>query len=667
MGSCLSKKSTEKKKSGSDGDAAASPSPDPNLGSREASPDAVGHEKKIIVTQEEQRREEIEVKKEVPVLETPSKKIEDDKVVEQSRGNRKGSSNLGYEGFCSGGGGSGSGSAPVRTSSCTKEELDAILIQCGRLSRSSSGKGGSCGENQTIRSHRFSGSKRSYDFDDDSPQQYNKAEEEDKAHATARLPRRRTPSRERDGGGGSSSQLKRSSSYGEEGTRSRRRASRSPGRRSETPTAADNNKRPTKIVSIPATAPLKRGISASAATSSASSSYLKRGGEAVVGGVRSNASPRSRSPATTTGRSAAANENSAPQPSLSRNSSRKTEHSPFRRNPMHEIDENALNHVIKLQQPAADLCYRSNTNKMPPANNITVVEEGLGAAISHIQLSQKTNERATQMQKQHRKSSPLRKKAGIREQLISCRAAEQEPEPEINQEAADTKRGQTDKDLDVSQETHNFQKLTRSRSSRRSRDLDLLINSSLLTENSGQLEPAGFTLPACVSKACSILEAVADLNASATSTRSSVLSYNGGKFFPEAGGAHNHHPEKTILDRFGEGKFSFGKKTNPFLESEVDVTGEDLTVPSLHKYVTGRDFRSDAMDEQESAGSNTFLFLEDDDDAGAVASREPGSIDSNDRWTSLSKAIEDLGLQTSSTKAKRNWGYNKDIGVQVLT
>ena len=32
-------------------------------------------------------------------------------------------------------------SASVRTSSCTKEEVDAILIQCGRLSRSSSGVG----------------------------------------------------------------------------------------------------------------------------------------------------------------------------------------------------------------------------------------------------------------------------------------------------------------------------------------------------------------------------------------------------------------------------------------------------------------------------------------------------------------------------------------------
>lgn len=48
--------------------------------------------------------------------------------------------------------------APARTSSCTKEEVDAILIQCGRLSRSSSGKAASGGR-------KYSGSKRSYDFD----------------------------------------------------------------------------------------------------------------------------------------------------------------------------------------------------------------------------------------------------------------------------------------------------------------------------------------------------------------------------------------------------------------------------------------------------------------------------------------------------------------------
>jgi len=59
-------------------------------------------------------------------------------------------------------------SAPVRTSSCTKEEVDAILIQCGRLSRSSSGAGRAA-SSEAAGGHRRrrSGSKRSYDFDQD--------------------------------------------------------------------------------------------------------------------------------------------------------------------------------------------------------------------------------------------------------------------------------------------------------------------------------------------------------------------------------------------------------------------------------------------------------------------------------------------------------------------
>ncbi|CAN1822910.1 Uncharacterized protein At1g65710 [Linum perenne] len=62
-------------------------------------------------------------------------------------------------------------SMAVRTSSCTKEEVEAILIQCGRLSRNNSfgtpgkaavasGGGGSVGR-------RYSGSKRSFDFDNE--------------------------------------------------------------------------------------------------------------------------------------------------------------------------------------------------------------------------------------------------------------------------------------------------------------------------------------------------------------------------------------------------------------------------------------------------------------------------------------------------------------------
>lgn len=72
--------------------------------------------------------------------------------------------------------------------------------------------------------------------------------------------------------------------------------------------------------------------------------------------------------------------------------------------------------------------------------------------------------------------------------------------------------------------------LTRSRSQRKSRDLDLLLNpsaiASMLIEDGQNLAKheaiMGFTLPACVTKACSILEAVADLNSCANSTLSAA-------------------------------------------------------------------------------------------------------------------------------------------------
>jgi len=117
-------------------------------------------------------------------------------------------------------------SAPVRTSSCTKEEVDAILIQCGRLSRSSSGAGRAA-SSEAAGGHRRrrSGSKRSYDFDQDA-RSGGGADEDWERQGTAAvsrpsphrgsLQRKRSGSRERSGGG--------SGSW---------RASRSPGRRTD--------------------------------------------------------------------------------------------------------------------------------------------------------------------------------------------------------------------------------------------------------------------------------------------------------------------------------------------------------------------------------------------------------------------------------------------------
>ncbi|XP_022880706.1 uncharacterized protein At1g65710-like [Olea europaea var. sylvestris] len=175
---------------------------------------------------------------------------------------------------------------PVRTSSCTKEEVDAILIQCGRLSRNSStgkvglsGSGSSEDSGNLQRGRKYSGSKRSFDFDNengadgdnvadgdngavirDKEHRHRQSQRQSRTGGSASQGRRRTPSRERDQ---AAQQRSGSRERGESG--GGRRVSRSPGRRSESPittstgansSAANSNNgscRPGKMVSVPAT------------------------------------------------------------------------------------------------------------------------------------------------------------------------------------------------------------------------------------------------------------------------------------------------------------------------------------------------------------------------------------------------------------------------------
>ncbi|KAL0908634.1 hypothetical protein M5K25_023138 [Dendrobium thyrsiflorum] len=194
---------------------------------------------------------------------------------------------------------------PLRTSSCTKEEVDAILIQCGRFSRNSSGKA----SNEMAGQRRPSGSKKSYDFDNDV-----KEEGEAFDKSTSRpSPRRRTSSGSRE----------RGSSEG-------RRVSRSPGRRSDGPASSTCDKsrqKPAKMISVPAT---EKGALFVNGDNDSGSSDGKR--------VSAPQSTRSRSPVNNARKS---NENAQSQ-SLSRCSSSKLDESPLGRNPMAEIDDNSL-------------------------------------------------------------------------------------------------------------------------------------------------------------------------------------------------------------------------------------------------------------------------------------------------------------------------------------
>ncbi|KAK8930667.1 hypothetical protein KSP39_PZI016693 [Platanthera zijinensis] len=203
------------------------------------------------------------------------------------------------------------GTGPLRTSSCTREELDAILIQCGRLSRNSSGKA----TNEMVGSGQpcSKGSR----FDDERKEE---GGEEEKLESRP-SPSRRTPRRERSGSR-------------ERGKSGGRRVSRSPGRRTDggaSPASTCDKPRqqhqPAKLISVPATEkcpPFGNAEieGASLAAERVSTALSSRSRPSANNAVMSNKNAQSQS--------------------LSRSSSTKAGQSPYRRDPMTEINENSL-------------------------------------------------------------------------------------------------------------------------------------------------------------------------------------------------------------------------------------------------------------------------------------------------------------------------------------
>ncbi|KAJ3680327.1 hypothetical protein LUZ60_016605 [Juncus effusus] len=456
---------------------------------------------------------------------------------------------------------------PVRTSSCTKEEVDAILIQCGRLSRSSSGK--TSAETGT-HNRRYSGSKRSYDFD------HEKRGEEDEEERTLSRPspHRRTPSRERSGSR-------------ERTTGTGRRVSRSPGRRSDGPTnstPANEKPKPAKMVTVPA-----REKAGSAKTGTG------------TGSGKRNASPRSRSPGVN---GANRSENVG---TLSRSSSRKGEHSPFRRNPMAELDENSMK--------ATQSGFKSQkTNQAQSNKNESVISSRKGST--------------EEITKSHTVVTNC-----IRDQFVTCRVKDQDgKKAEEHFDPLGSFKSNEINFTNISVESFNSKShVSTNRSSRRSsRDFDhqnpnsytnLLLEDIQNYHQTKNPNPnpnsVPFSLPACVSKACSILEAVADLNSSSSNS-----------------------------------KQGFSPK-EPFLESEIMVK-DDLMEPSMHKYVSVRDLGGE-VEPQESAGSNSFV-------GGQSQTWEPNSVDSTDRWARSQSNNGDEAELERPVGSNRQSGVDRRLG-----
>lgn len=473
-------------------------------------------------------------------------------------------------------------SAPWRrTSSCTKEEVDAILIQCGRLSRSSSpqkglpfsGSGESC-DNTNFnlnRSRKYSYSKRSCDFDNEN---------------------------------------------GSNGSRGgSRRVSRSPVRRSESPTKVSNcanlastdangvSVRPGKVVSVPATvSSLMVDKNAELiSTAAIQRVQVKRN----VGAASPRARSRSGSPIKMNLKASTENMNFQQQPLyLSRSNSRRKEDSPFRRNPPREID------IPVVTEPRPSCIQKLNAENM---NNGKVVlqgtEEKLGIS----------------------KAAP---DYGLTNVYGKIKEQQQ-----LAQEAKALRTFARDAAVDVAAvgcESLVPQGMRRSSSSRLSQDLDFNLSvqsnatlsyTELLLEDIQNFHQKSrnpsFSLPPCVTRAYSIVEAVGDFNSSTSSNLSSAFSED---IRSRTTDERLNKNSSASLGTNPQGKNGLEIKV-PYVESEVALSEDLMEPPRRQKYATfGRETDGGPMEELESSESNSVVGYQQHKLSPSL--REPNSADS---------------------------------------
>ncbi|CAA7055806.1 unnamed protein product [Microthlaspi erraticum] len=608
MGCCLSKKTSPSSSSPPSGGSFSVKSPDPNKSAIDKSPkvESVSHEEKLELEESKPRNE---VKQEAELQEN-IKQRKEVFVIKHRRSHDERSKTTDPE--------DSSVSEEKSTSSNQNPvDVDAILIQCGRLSRSNSA---------AAKTRRYSGSKRSFDFDqsersrDGDPEEADaedggEEEAERRIHRqrqrggdSPRERRRRTPSRERE-----DSKSHRSGSRERGSGGGSRRVSRSPGRRSEinpNPKIGDSsgssvnssNNRPAKFVSVPATEKSNNNGDPS----------IKR--IAVKRNVEKTASPRSQSPARAASpRSksparAASNASVYTQPSPSK-LRRKTDHSPYRRNPLSEIDPNSL----AYPQPQGDKSGSAGNNTICIKKMMNRENESQGLIKECANLvAQKSNAKtATQ--------APIRRTAS------PSRVTREQPEA-----VEETKMVLPSSGSEIPSKP---QIVSRSRSLRKSRDFDFspesLLSNSIDNNSNNAVTAAALpsytalllediqnfhqksvnvnvnanALSSSMSKACSIVEAVADLN-------STTKKQN----------------QRTEFNSF---KSAAAKKA-------------DLMEPSFEKYVNVTVKRGGSsledMEQQESSGSNSItgsscVVQRQGYNSTSSSSWEPNSAESTDRMS----------------------------------
>ncbi|CAO2039829.1 unnamed protein product [Urochloa humidicola] len=493
-------------------------------------------------------------------------------------------------------------SAPVRTSSCTKEEVDGILIQCGRLSRSSSGTGRAASSDAAGgHRRRRSGSKRSYDFDQDGKPGAGADEDWERQGAAAvssrPSPHRGSPQRKRSGS------RERSTGGGGSGSR---RASRSPGRRTDGAAAASaatvgsggggerarQQQHLGKMVSVPAR---EKGRAPSPAAASS--------------GKRC-ASPRSSSPARMV--PAAGNENAGcggtatgPTLALSRSSSRKAEQSPYRRNPMAELDENALRNNSNQNAKPHKKSIESAVAATPKKKVVERGKDPTHAPSCRSGKPEMTEEKDATVTASETRAPSLKTTATRTASIVAADSLSQRPAGQPGSGSSRSRRAS--RDFDQNPGSYATQLLE---------DIQNYHHQSSASATSVTVPapPAtpSFSLPACVAKACSIVEAVADLNSVSSSSENRAFEYEPGVSADDKGSI-NAAPLGGVEQR---------KHMRP---------------------PPARDLRAEAAEPQESAGSNSVSGFP------WTTSWEPTSVESTDRsWSAGNEIVEQSGSGSGS-------------------
>lgn len=278
------------------------------------------------------------------------------------------------------------------------------------------------------------------------------------------------------------------------------------------------------------------------------------------------------------------NAGAGPTPALSRSSSRKAEQSPYRRNPLAELDDNSLrnnsNHNAKPQKKSTEIAVAATPKKAAVRAKEPTADPSCTSGKEKPVTGEDAAVAASETKSHSSKAAIATRSASIAAESLSQRPG--------------CRSRRASRDFDQNPGSYTTQ---------------LLEDIQSYHQQSTSATPAtpSLSLPACVAKACSIVEAVADLNSSSENR------------------TYEYEPGLSADDK---------GSVNAPLVSDGSV---EPSAARKHVLPAARDLRAE-IEPQESAGSNSVTGHP------WTPSWEPASVESTDRtWSTGDEVVEQAG------------------------